>query len=409
MQKTFISIITCLIIGIGPAYCEDIQQAETAPVSTVSTALNENGAENDTTVNIETPKKKKNIFKKIGDYFAKSNKFDPNKKMDFSIIGGPHYSSATGLGIGLVASGLYRLDKTDPTLPISNMSIFGNATTSGFLMIGVKGNNIFKHEKYRLDYATYVYLLPSDFWGIGYDNGDIDENKSKYTRFKFEVKPKFLFRLAKNIYLGPMVNFQYVNNTKIEDRALELLDGRDTEFLTFGAGASFIFDSRDNITNPHRGWFAQIDQLCFPSFFGNDNEYHFTELTASTYFKGWKGAIIAAEVHSLFNYNDVPWPMLASVGGVNRMRGYYEGRYRDNNILEGQIEIRQHIWKRNGAVLWFGAANVFPKFNDIHFDKTLWNVGVGYRWAFKENVNVRLDLGLTKNGMGFLFNINEAF
>lgn len=56
-----------------------------------------------------------------------------------------------------------------------------------------------------------------------------------------------------------------------------------------------------------------------------------------------------------------------------------------------------------------GAANVFPSFKDIRFKKILPNGGVGYRWAFKQGVNVRFDLGVTKNGVGFLFNINEAF
>ena len=45
----------------------------------------------------------------------------------------------------------------------------------------------------------------------------------------------------------------------------------------------------------------------------------------------------------------------------------------------------------------------------MRLKKSLMNFGVGYRWAFKENVNVRLDLGFTRNGMGFAFNINEAF
>ena len=91
------------------------------------------------------------------------------------------------------------------------------------------------------------------------------------------------------------------------------------------------------------------------------------------------------------------------------MRGYYEGRYRDKNLIEAQVELRQHIWHRNGAVCWVGAANVFPKWSALKGKKTLLNAGIGYRWEFKEKVNVRLDLGLTRNGPGFLFNINEAF
>lgn len=51
--------------------------------------------------------KKQNFFKKVGAYFKRSNHFDPSKKIDFGVIGGPFYASATGVGIGLVASGLY--------------------------------------------------------------------------------------------------------------------------------------------------------------------------------------------------------------------------------------------------------------------------------------------------------------
>ncbi len=37
-------------------------------------------------------------------------------------------------------------------------------------------------------------------------------------------------------------------------------------------------------------------------------------------------------------------------------------------------------------------------------------MGVGYRWEFKKNVNVRLDYGFGKSGQhSFIFNINEAF
>lgn len=378
-----------------------VSMALSMPVHSVGTATE---AAPDT---VTTDSVKKNIFKKISDYFSKSNKYDPTKKMDFGIIGGPHYNSTTGLGLGIVASGLYTLDRTDSLLPLSNLSIFGDVTTSGFLMIGLKGNNVFKKKKYRLDYSIYVYTFPSKYWGIGYDNGKNDDNEVSYSRFKFEVKPRFLFRLAENTYLGPMADVQYVNTHDFSN--LDIIGTDDTRFTTVGGGFSFMYDSRDVILNATKGWFVQLDQLFNPSFFGNKHVYHTTDLTVSTYYKAWKGAVIAGELHSQFNYNDVPWPMLASVGGPNRMRGYFEGRYRDKNIIEAQIELRQHIYKRNGAVLWFGAANVFPEFDAMRWRKTLLNGGVGYRWAFKQGVNVRLDLGLTKHGLGFVFNINEAF
>ena len=42
-------------------------------------------------------------------------------------------------------------------------------------------------------------------------------------------------------------------------------------------------------------------------------------------------------------------------------------------------------------------------------DEILPNYGVGYRWEFKERVNIRLDFGFTRDNPNFTFNINEAF
>lgn len=92
------------------------------------------------------------------------------------------------------------------------------------------------------------------------------------------------------------------------------------------------------------------------------------------------------------------------------MRGYYEGRFRDNNIVEAQIEIRQHLWRRNGMVVWVGAGNVFESIRKFDFAETLPNFGIGYRWEFKDRVNVRIDVGTGKDFKpSFMININEAF
>lgn len=101
--------------------------------------------------------------------------------------------------------------------------------------------------------------------------------------------------------------------------------------------------------------------------------------------------------------------MLPFIGGSYTMRGYYEGRYRDKNAVDATLELRQHIWRRNSAVVWVGAGTVFPSFRDLRSREILPNFGVGYRWEFKKNVNVRLDVGFGKGESGIIFNINEAF
>jgi outer membrane protein assembly factor BamA len=350
----------------------------------------------------------RSVVKRVIDYFFHADRH-ADRKFDFGVIPGPHYSSTVGLGLGIVATGLYSLDRSDSTLQKSNVTLFTDVTTKGFLMMGVKGNNIFKKERYRLDYRLYVYTFPTLFWGIGYDNGNVDANETDYRRFKVEAMGRFLFRIAPKFYIGPMVNYQYVRASDIDAEGLPLFQGQRQVVTTAQAGFSMTYDTRDFILNAYRGWFLQLDQLFAPRFIGNRYCFSATELTASTYRRIWQGGILAGEWHSRFTYGRPAWCMLNDVGTTSRMRGYYEGRYRDKNIMELQVELRQHVWKRNGVAVWVGAGDVFPRFDALRWRTVLPNAGVGYRWAFKQRVNIRIDYGVTKNGGGFMFNINEAF
>ena len=137
-------------------------------------------------------------------------------------------------------------------------------------------------------------------------------------------------------------------------------------------------------------------------------------ITADYYQKLWKGAILAVDLHGEWNSRNTPWVLFAQLDGRFRMRGYYEGRFMDYNLVTAQVELRQHLWYRLGAVFWGGAGNVFSSFDSFKWSETLPNYGIGLRWEFKKRINLRLDLGFggMDNGKimnGFLMSINEAF
>lgn len=357
---------------------------------------------------LKTLPKKKSLFTRFLDYFNDANKNKHNKKFDFSIIGGPHYSTDTKLGIGLVAAGLYRTDANDSILPPSNVSLFGDVSTVGFYMLGVRGTHIFPHDKYRADYTVYFYSFPCNFWGIGYDMGDNNNNKSEMKRWQARIKGSFLFHLGDNFYMGPMVSYDYVIGKRIERP--ELLNGMDKHTWNLGIGFSAVYDSRDVLTNPHRGLYMNLTQCFRPRFMGNDYAFSTTEFQFDAYQQVWKGAILAEDFRTMLNFGNPSWGMMALLGNSYSMRGYYEGRYRDKHKIEAQVELRQHIWKRNSLTAWIGAGTVFNKFSNLRSKRILPNYGVGYRWEFKKDVNVRLDYGFGKAGQsGFLFSINEAF
>lgn len=351
---------------------------------------------------------KKSWMTRFLDYFNDANKNKQHKRFDFSVIGGPHYASDTKFGLGMVAAGLYRTDPNDSILPPSNVSLFGDVSSVGFYMLGVRGNHIAPAGRYRIDYHLYFYSFPSDFWGIGYEMGDNDDNKSDMKRWQAQAEASFLFRVADNFYVGPMAAYDYVIGKQIERP--ELLQGMDKHTWNVGVGVSLVYDNRDNLTNPHRGIYLNLKQMFRPEFMGNDYAFSTTHFRFDAYQRLGKGTILAEDFGANLNFGNPSWGMMAELGGTSSMRGYYEGRYRDKHSLEATVELRQHVWKRNGIVVWVGAGTVFPKFSALRSRQILPNAGVGYRWEFKKNVNVRLDYGFGKSGQsGFLFNINEAF
>ncbi len=351
--------------------------------------------------------KKKGIIKSIISYFEESNKQKLNKKFDFSIIGGPHYSSDTKVGLGLVAAGLYRTNLADTITPPSNVSLYGDLSSVGFYLIGIRGYHIFPEDRYRLNYKLYFYSFSSKFWGIGYDNAIKESNETKYKRLQAKVEASFMFRLTDNLFAGPSGQFSFINGKNVTD--LSLWDGQSMRTKNYGVGATVYYDSRDNINNAFKGYFFSLEQKFYPRFLWNHYAFSSTELTASGYHRVWKGGVIATQIHGMLTYGNTPWGMLATLGGSNTMRGYYDGQYRDKCEIDATVELRQHVYHRNGIVVWAGAGTIFPKFSAVRWREILPNFGIGYRWEFKNRINVRLDYGFGRHTSGLVFNINEAF
>ena len=350
---------------------------------------------------------RKSIVDKVVDYFAHSNDGRSDGRFDVSFIGGPHYSSETKLGIGLVAAGTYSSAPGDTLTPPSNVSLYSDVSTIGFVTVGIRGNQIFPHDRYRLNYDVSFTYNPSKFWGIGFDNNIEDKNESKYDLLESELITEFLFNLGKGWFVGPKAHFFYVKGKNPHN--VYLWEGQDLRTFNYGLGVTAQYDSRDNLTNPHTGYYLTFNQLFLPRFMGNDYAFSRTEFTASNYRPLWRDATLAAQIHASLNYGNVPWGMLATIGGNHSMRGYYKGRYRDKCDIDFTVELRQHVYRRSGIAVWGGLASVFPKFSALRFDRLLPNVGVGYRWEFKKNMNVRVDVGFGRHCKGLLFGINEAF
>lgn len=353
------------------------------------------------------PAPRQNIISKVVNYFNESNKPRSSKGFDFSFIGGPYYSSDTKFGIGLVAAGLYHTSKKDTLLPPSEVSLYLKATTSMFFQLGIRGTHIQPADRARINYDINVASIASKFWGIGYDENIDNANEAKYKYFNSTARVSWVWRILPKFYVGPMASFDYINGRDFHKPWL--WHGQKEQSLNFGVGFTIQYDTRDFLSNAYHGVFFRLDQRFMPRFLGNKSAFSLTELTLAGYRQLWKGGVIAAELHSRLTYGNTPWGMLSTFGGSDNMRGYFEGRFRDKSEFDVCVELRQHVWRRNGVVVWGGAGMVFPSFSAMRWRMLLPNYGIGYRWEFKKRVNVRVDFGFGRHQSGFIFSINEAF
>lgn len=367
----------------------------------------------------------------IYNYLVNSNKLRSDKTYDGGFVFGPAYNINTGFAIGGGYSALYTLDKSDPKLKKSIVNGFFQASVKGIVAIGVEGHNYLKGDKQRFNYEFSFTHYPSAFWGIGYETSMKNYNEGRMVESKqllLKLEGDYTWRLADNLYFGPKLDFLYSNLYKTNDilpkgeegmypdglmnDLLRLPDGgsQAESQVALGLGFTFTYDSRDFATNAYKGHYFNFQQLGFmPGV--NESGFFATDVKYQTYAPLWKKCILAFQAHGRFNYgNDViPWIRLASTGNQGMGRGYFFGQYRDNNVMETQIELRQRLIWRFGVVAWVGAINIFHDFNSIYMNQTLPTYGFGVRWEFKPRVNVRVDWGFTKTGNSIVFNIGEAF
>ena len=352
-----------------------------------------------------------NFFTRLLRYVGGSRK-PKDKAFDCTVLAGPSYTKTNNFTIGAGLAGQYSYDRKDTELQRSTISAFFSGSVTGMVQLYVKTDNYLRGDRMRWDARLKIQNGRNDFWGIGYDNGLDDSQSASYHLMRVQFRPNFQFRVSKNLYLGPSADLHWVNAYRNYDEQLWQMYGTHQAHNIFskGIGVSLQYDSRDVPLNAFRGYYVRLQQMVYPKFCNQTYYFNKTDVLLQGYWPVWRDCILAAQLHNSSLYGGTPpWFMLSMVGADNSMRGYYEGRYRDRNIIDGQVELRQHIWHQLGVVAFAGFANVFSDYKDFSFRETLPNYGVGVRWEFKPRMNIRVDVGFTKNKPGVVLEMNEAF
>ena len=332
--------------------------------------------------------------------------------IDISFGASPSYTREASFGLGAICTALYRVDRNDTLPQPSDVVACLNGSLNGFFVFFARGNTLFPDNRSRINYHIDIYRKRLNFWGIT-SEASANNEKSIYDRRCLSARLSYVYRLSHSLYTGVNINANYTDAINMS-RPEYLLGERKNIYVT-GVGLSLEIDNRDNLLNPTSGIHLSYTAMAYPKFLGSAPSFFNSHtLIGNYYLKLWRGSVLAFDLYSKLTSAKAPWTMREMVASDGiRMRGYYMGSYIDNSQIALQSELRQHIWGRFGMTAWIGGATVFSSLRDFKYKEIrpqwLPNGGLGLRFEFKHNVNVRIDYGIGRHTSGFIFAIGEAF
>ena len=301
-------------------------------------------------------------------------------------------------------------------------------------------------EQYYLNGEISLYKNRLYYYGIGNDAPQTQDANRSFLDFRLFIINQ---RIEKNIgdkqFLGLQYRLSRVYNINPEpgrvnsdgDNILvtdpsvpsqknyflvdERVDDRQRRnFSLSGIGPVYTLDSRDVALAASKGNLLDLQVMFNGKFVGSDYNFVRYQIDARHYQRIFSNkTILALQYLGQFHSGNVPWYGLAGLGAnlggtlydnANLMRGIYEQRYRDRQMMTVQAELRQHVFWRLDAAAFLGFGQVGQSFSDYSFNGIHTAGGLGFRFNFirRDRVNLRFDYAFGKDP-GFYFAIGEAF
>ncbi|MBS1635505.1 MAG: BamA/TamA family outer membrane protein [Bacteroidetes bacterium] len=338
---------------------------------------------------------------------------DTSKRVNFLVIPviftGPETNWAFGASASMAFKTTHKNDSLTRTSIIQALGIY---TLNKQYIGGLDATIYFPKERFIL-YSNVSYsYFPDKFWGVGpYTKpADIERYSTSQLGFSAHLKHK----VWKRLFIGALCDvkhvydFRYWEHGNIDTNAIP---GKQPYNLV-GGGLSISYDTRNSSFYPTRGYFIQTQCINYGSYFGSD--YNMVKWMAEArYFKQIHTNIISAtQLFSVVNNGTVPLKSLAMLGGSDNLRGFYQGRFRDQVYISLVSELRFPVNEMIGFTLFGGAGNVSHSLNSWRTDQLKYSYGAGIRLAIrpKDRLNLRIDYGYSdKNNKGLYFTIGEAF
>jgi len=251
-----------------------------------------------------------------------------------------------------------------------------------------------------IDYDKWISYK---FFGVG--NKSKTENEEVYKRRLYEIgltasrgfSPYFVGQFG--------VRYKNVINSNFEEESqLSKFDRSRVEYTS--AFINLRYDSRNSFLNPSRGIVLQgeieksLNQIDF-THWQAWIQYYTILLYPKTVFATRFGL-------NTLNGTNLPIQVLLPIGGNNTLRGFPQDRFLDKTAALFNAELRLPIYNRLGGLIGWDAGKVWQSLNKVDYTDWATNTTLGLRY-YMDTFVVRLDIGFSKETMGFYLNFGHIF
>ncbi len=323
------------------------------------------------------------------------------------------YTPETDLAFGAGGTLTWRDDRRGPDQRPNSLLAAVTYTTRHQLTISLDPEYRTPDNRWLFDGYFGYKDYPDKFWGIGPDApASAEEN---FAPLIWDVQASALTVLGDSPFLvGPSyVLMSYEPHDLEPDGQLAsgTIPGAEGS-LSSGFGAIGAFDTRDHLFSPGEGYYLETKLRFFFPALGSD--YTFQQLIVDLrHYRTLKpGLVLAVQAFSHSISGDAPFNMEAMLGGSSLLRGYWTGRYRDRKAAVLQAEARFDLVGRLGGAVFAGGGLVGDEFRDWRSSEIKPSVGLGLRFVFdrEANLKLRLDVGFGEAGQsGVYVTVKEAF
>lgn len=327
------------------------------------------------------------------------------KKHRAAIIPMINYNNTIGTIFGTIGQMFYKINPQDTISPTSSTGILGIYTTNNSYMVAVYQQLYLDEDNWRIIAALGLGNFNFQCWVGGAGRFVNYGTGANFALLRVEKK------VYKELYFGVE---GMLNKSEL---GFDLPDWIPEQYRSTKSNLNYLgylidYDKREHQMTPYEGYNIAFKNTYYREWMNSTADFQVFDFTYNHFFQiKNERNILATRVKAVIATGDVPFQGQTVVGSGDDLRGYSNGKFRNDELYAIQAEYRWRFYKKFGMVGFAGVASSVKNFDDIFSTEVLPAAGVGIRYMMiaKERINIGIDVAKGKDDWGLTFRIGESF